>query len=712
MRRIFFKRFYVPYCLIFSILLIMTAGAALPDEDPTWKIETVDDNEARPWSISIDLDPADKPHICYASRKSSFGNLVYAKRVGSGWDARMIDNPGDVMNASLALDSAGNPHIGYYDGYTHQQLRYMRWDGSTWNKQIVEKTGAWANSISMAVDSSGNPHISFLDTNDKNLKYAKFGSGWDWEFHTVDSENNVGTHNSMALDSSGNPHIVYFNQESSELKYARWDGSTWQIKIVDNIGLYEDHTSFGYLVPSASIAIDSSGYPHISYCSGSPQTNLKYAKWNGNQKGWSILTIDNVGNVGRCNAIAVDLFDRPHIAYYDDTKGDLKYARWDDSVWKIHIIKKVAEEETAHTAYKISIAADSSGNPHIAYSNSRTNSLEYAQGNIPKPETAKMAAAQAEDVTDKSKISPKTPPSKLIEAPKPVKPVQSGTSVAASAQGWQKIWGPVGSVYLGYDPAKKMTVVYATNRSTKDIYKYTGKWEKVGGPGAMFAADHSGHLYGLSTDKSTVVEYVETSKKWQRIGGAAEQIYAGGNKLYATNPNTGEIYAYSRETKKWTKAGGTAAMFAVDSTGQLFSLSSDKSAVFKFDEKQMTWTKVGGGATHIYAGGNKLFAISPAGGDIYGYTSETGKWSKAGGPGKMFAVGFLGQLHGISSDGSAIFSRSDTTAKWTEVGARSAGIFAGGNTLYSIDPMTHELYMLKSGGQDATPIHLPAIKDD
>jgi len=711
MRQFRIKRIYSAHCLVFLILLIMMGSAAFSEKEPTWTIETVDNKEANPWSVSIALDPSYKPHICYASRKSSFGNLVYAKRTGSGWNARIIDSPGDVLAASLALDSSGNPHISYYDGYTHQQLRYISWDGSSWNKQIVEKIGAWTFYQSIAVDSSGNPHISYMDTTNDDLKYARFGSGWDWEFQTVDSEGSVGWNNCMALDSSGHPHIVYIDRTNESLKYARWDGSAWRIKIVDNIGLYEETNSTSSKT-SASIAIDSLGYPHICYCSGPPQTNLKYAKWSGTKKSWTILTIDNDGKVGRCSAIDVDSQNRPHIAYSDETKGDLRYARWDGSTWKKYRVTKIGEESEALIAYKASIAVDSSGNPHIAYSNKITKALEYAKGQIPKPEVAEVAPDKSADTIDKSKIDPKTPPSELLKVAEPKKDLESGVGVEASAQGWQKIRGPVRSVIPGYNPDLKSTVVYATDRSSGDIYKYKGQWEKVGGPGAMFAADHSGHLYGLSPDKSTVVEYVETSKKWKRIGGTADRIYAGGDKLFATNPGTGEIYEYLRDTGKWTKAGGAAAMFAVDSTGQLFSLSSDKSGVFRYSGKRMQWTKVGGAATHIYAGGNKLFAISPAGGDIYGYSSQTNKWTKAGGPGKMFAVGFLGQLYGISADGSAIYSCSETTGKWSKIGVQSAGIFAGGNTLYSIDPITHELYMLKFSSQDATPIHLPAVKDD
>jgi hypothetical protein len=689
----------------------MAGGVVFSDEELRWTTDPIDGTELRLRSISIALDQKGKPHIAYALKhKSGGGILKHAIRLIPSWDTRIIDNPGDVYAATLALDSSGYPHIAYYDAL-HQHLRFTNWDGSSWNKQIVDKIDGHIYSLSIAIDSSENPHISFEDTKSDDLKYAKLGSGWDWEFQTIDSEGIVGRNNSMALDLSDNPHIVYIDETNTSLKYARWDGSSWRIKIVDNIDLWEG-AGPSSKAPSASIAVDSSGFPHISYCSGPPQVDLKYAKWEGAKKGWSILTIDNEGDVGRCNAIAVDRFDRPHIAYYDDTNGDLKYARWDGSTWKTHSVDKISEEPTVHGAYQTSIAVDKFGNPNIAYFNNRGGFIEYAKGKIPTPDVDKVVLDKSEDAIDKSKATPKIPPNKLLKVPESAKTVESGVGIQASAQGWLKIWGPVGSVFLGYDPVKKSTIVYATNRSSNDIYRFTGKWEKVGGPGAMFAADHSGHLYGLSPDKSTVVEYVETTRKWERVGGKADRIYAGGDRLYATNPDTGEIYEYSRETGKWMKAGGAAAMFAVDSTGQLYSLSSDRSGVFKYSGMRMKWTRVGGAATHIYAGGNKLFAISPAGGDIYGYSSESNKWSKVGGPGKMFAVGFLGHLYGISSDSNAIYSYSETSGKWSKIGGQSAAIFAGGNTLYSIDPMTHELYMLKFAVQDATPIHLPAIKDD
>ena len=71
-----------------------------------------------------------------------------------------------------------------------------------------------------------------------------------------------------------------------------------------------------------SIALDSNGYPHISY---STNSDLKYAKWTGTA--WSKTTADSSGRVGEYISIALDSNGYPHISYYDSTNKDLKYAK-------------------------------------------------------------------------------------------------------------------------------------------------------------------------------------------------------------------------------------------------------------------------------------------------------------------------------------------------------------------------------------------------
>jgi hypothetical protein len=101
--------------------------------------------------------------------------------------------------------------------------------------------------------------------------------------------------------------------------------SSWSIEIVESVG-YWSHTS---------IALDSNGYPHISYFYWT-NYDLKYAKWTGSS--WSVQTVDSTGYVGEHAAIALDSNDYPHISYLDSTNHALKYAKWMGSSWSIETV--------------------------------------------------------------------------------------------------------------------------------------------------------------------------------------------------------------------------------------------------------------------------------------------------------------------------------------------------------------------------------------
>jgi hypothetical protein len=89
------------------------------------------------------------------------------------------------------------------------------------------------------------------------LKCAWYDSSLKrWDIHVADSSYGVGTDTSIAIDSYGYPHITYFDGVNGDLKYAWYNGTGFNIDIVDGegiVGLY------------SSLKLDANNDAHISY---------------------------------------------------------------------------------------------------------------------------------------------------------------------------------------------------------------------------------------------------------------------------------------------------------------------------------------------------------------------------------------------------------------------------------------------------------------
>jgi hypothetical protein len=280
----------------------------------TWHVETVDYSTWLGLYTSIALDPNGNPCISYYDNWDS--DLKYAAWNGSAWNIQLVDTAGGSFT-SLAINSDGTPHISYFGG-PKCDLKYASWNGLSWSIQTVDSEEWVGEFTSLALDSDGNPHISYYDITKGDLKYASWTSS-GWSLQTVDSTDDVGLSTSFELDSNDNAHISYLDSSSTQLKYAVQTGGGWDIQVVDLVGTANFfQNSLNY----TSLALDSNGYPHISYFDGIT-SNLRYALWNGSS--WVTQTVDALYNVGWCSSLALDSENRAHISYYDASNGDLRY---------------------------------------------------------------------------------------------------------------------------------------------------------------------------------------------------------------------------------------------------------------------------------------------------------------------------------------------------------------------------------------------------
>ncbi len=185
---------------------------------------------------------------------------------------------------------------------------------------------------------------------------------WQTEIADVDG----GVCPSLALDSNGWPHISYGGNEAGTfiygLKYAYYDGSAWQIEMVD------DHVSPGW---KTSLAMDSLDEPHIAY--HDPHEALMYAHYYNSS--WHIQTVDSGGDVGEHASLELDSTGMPSIAYTDETNHALKYARRSGATWQKETVVALAG---SGQSISLDLAMDAADHPHLCYYDYDADVLYYA----------------------------------------------------------------------------------------------------------------------------------------------------------------------------------------------------------------------------------------------------------------------------------------------------------------------------------------------
>jgi hypothetical protein len=138
-----------------------------------------------------------------------------------------------------------------------------------------------------------------------------YRSGGAWNWERI----GPGTTNSIAVDAGGVPYIAYYDPGSHALKIATRQSAAWSTVTVDDSG---DVGS------SAALDVGPDATLHIAYYDAT-NGDLKYARRERLATAWSIQVVDSIGNVGSGVSLKVDRQNTVHIAYYDRTHGVLRY---------------------------------------------------------------------------------------------------------------------------------------------------------------------------------------------------------------------------------------------------------------------------------------------------------------------------------------------------------------------------------------------------
>jgi hypothetical protein len=318
-----------------------------------WQIEVVDDTSNAGQNVAIALDKSGNPRFIHhvGGMKRA---LRYAWKSGDLWRLEPLYTSGDVIGTlTLVLDEQDVPHLGFPDYYIGRPI-YIRKQGPVFiGRKVTEPTGRYDTFTSLALDAAAHPHMAYFAYDTTDLRYAAW-NGSEWEIHMVESAGQVGRHPSLALDQNDLPHVSYYASYNEQLRYAHYDGIQWSIDTVDDHG----NCSAGTWTVT-SLVLDGADHAHIAYYDCMSAV-LKYARWTGND--WSIRVVDSDGNVGAAASLALTADGDPHIAYYDVVNKDLKYAFFTSLAWEIVVVD--ADNDAGEYA---ALALDLKGRPHIGY---------------------------------------------------------------------------------------------------------------------------------------------------------------------------------------------------------------------------------------------------------------------------------------------------------------------------------------------------------
>ncbi|HEY3396173.1 MAG TPA: PEP-CTERM sorting domain-containing protein [Armatimonadota bacterium] len=154
----------------------------------TWHTEVVHGSGAlRSGGVGLGFGSTGTPLIGYSADTGAYDPLRFGQRDSGGvWSETTLGGSQHVARyVSLDLDSQGDPYIAYID--TDTNAVYVDWwNGTAWSSDLVAQgdyATAWEDRhyLDMAVDSANNVHLIYYDPVTKQINYReRLAGGTVW----------------------------------------------------------------------------------------------------------------------------------------------------------------------------------------------------------------------------------------------------------------------------------------------------------------------------------------------------------------------------------------------------------------------------------------------------------------------------------------------------------------------------------------------------
>jgi len=239
--------------------------------------------------------------------------------------------------------------------------------------EFVDSEGNTGYYSAAAADSDGALFVAYRTKDPTKVMLATRAAGaGGWSFYVV--HEGSGQYISLALG-AGKVHVAFYDESACKcLRYAVAPvsdlGSGFSKSVVDD--------DAGEVGRYASVKVDSKGFVHIAYWDKT-KNDLKYATdATGSFVPVVVSGTDLVGGeeekIGQFASLALDAADNAHIATYFETGASLAYLTNKSGQW----LRDIKDESGQDVGKYTSIGIDGNGAVHISYRYSSEEDLRYA----------------------------------------------------------------------------------------------------------------------------------------------------------------------------------------------------------------------------------------------------------------------------------------------------------------------------------------------
>lgn len=270
------------------------------------------------------------------------GDLEYLRcaancAAAASWTAITIDSTNDAGRyAAIAAGPApeNRIHIVYRDATT-SSLRYATCAGdcalpANFARALVDGGSDVGTFPALAVDGDGGLHATYRDAGFQTLRYAYCADACalaaNWDATTLDNALDVGNASALAVDAEDRIHAVYTSGSAGTLSYRTCVAGPACLSSLNWTGTTLSPGNEGAAAPA--LALDARDGVHVTYHAAATG-DLRYTVCRGScavLANWTAVVIDEAADAGQWSGLAVAGTDRVFVAYWDEGRGDLRYA--------------------------------------------------------------------------------------------------------------------------------------------------------------------------------------------------------------------------------------------------------------------------------------------------------------------------------------------------------------------------------------------------